>query len=94
MVEVFPPIARKINHLLLRGAIANRTYGTHENLYSKHIFTYFYEQYLVLFTMAPRDRLIHNPKFFSEKGTTVVQLHNWLAATGCSGRGAGFRARF
>ena len=33
--------------LILRGAIVNRTSGTHKNLY---IFTYFYKQYLVIFT--------------------------------------------
>ena len=38
--------------ILLRGTILNRTYGLHQN---QHIFGYFYSQYLVLFTMVPRN---------------------------------------
>ena len=38
--------------ILLRGTILNRTYGLHQN---QHIFSYFYSQYLVLFTMVPRN---------------------------------------
>ena len=38
--------------LVLRGTIVNRTYGTHKNLY-----TNFYSQHLVLFTMVPRDSM-------------------------------------
>ena len=56
---------------LLRGTIVNRTYGTHRNLYiylfsltifgpiyygqNLYIYVYFYSQYLVLFTMVPRN---------------------------------------
>ena len=40
--------------LLLRGGIVNRTYGTHKNLQG-YMFNHFYEQYLVLLTMAPRN---------------------------------------
>ena len=37
---------------LLRGTLVNKTYGKHKNF----IFTYFYQHYLVLFTMVPRSR--------------------------------------
>ena len=37
---------------LLRGAIVNRTYGLHKT----YMFTHFYQQYLVLFTMVPRNK--------------------------------------
>ena len=41
-------------HTLLRGTIVNRTYGVHKNLPGTwYIFTYFYSQYLVLFTVVP-----------------------------------------
>ena len=40
----------------LRGNISNRTYGTHKNVPGiRRIFTYFYQQYLVLFTLVPRN---------------------------------------
>ena len=39
---------------LLRGTIVNRTYGIHKNL---HIYLFPYQQYLVLFTMVPRNRI-------------------------------------
>ena len=44
------PLFQVTRHLL-RGTIVNRTYGVHKN-----IFNLFYEQYLVLLTMVPRDR--------------------------------------
>ena len=37
---------------LLQRTVVNRTYGKHKK---KHIFTYFYQQYLVLYTMVPRN---------------------------------------
>ena len=40
------------NELLLRGTTVNRTYDGHKNLYVSN----FYSQYLVLFTMAPRNK--------------------------------------
>ena len=39
--------------LLLRETIVNRTYGTHKKT-TRYIFTNFYYQHLVLFTMLPR----------------------------------------
>ena len=39
-----------LDTVLLRGAIGNKTYGTHKNIY---IFLNFYQQYLVLFSMVP-----------------------------------------
>ena len=42
---------RKKIVLLLRGTIVNKTYVTQQKNY---IFTYFYQQYLVLFTLVPR----------------------------------------
>ena len=42
---------RLVRTTLLRGTLVNRTYGTDKNLY----ISFFYEQYLVLFTMVPRD---------------------------------------
>ena len=38
-------------NLVLRGAIVNRTYGTHKT----YIFPYLLQQYLVLFTRDPRS---------------------------------------
>ena len=39
---------------LLRGTVLNRTYGTHKNLPGIYLFI-FHKQYLVLFTMVPRN---------------------------------------
>ena len=39
---------------LLRGTLLNRTYGAHKT----YIFRYFYQQYLVLFTMVPRNSVV------------------------------------
>ena len=43
------------SRVLLRGAVLNRTYGTHKNLL---IFRYVYHQYVVLFTMVPRNKRV------------------------------------
>ena len=41
---------------LLRGTIVNRTSSTHKNLPGTwYIFAHFYQHFLVLFTMVPRD---------------------------------------
>ena len=56
-VDTLWPVPR----VLLRGTIVNRTYGTHKILSGTwYIFSYFYFQYLVLFTMVPR-----NSEYFS-----------------------------
>ena len=56
MMMMMMTIARNCYTLLfpLRGAILNRTYGTHENL-PWSMFRYFYLLYLVLFTTVPRN---------------------------------------
>ena len=41
-------------HFQWRGTIVHRIYGIHKNL-PWYIFTYLYRQYLVKFTMVPRD---------------------------------------
>ena len=42
--------------IVLRGGILNRTHGMHKSLYT--VFLYFYQQYLVLFTMVPRSTVV------------------------------------
>ena len=44
---------RQTTTVLLRGTTVNRTYGTHKT----YMFTYFYQHYLVLFTMPPRNSI-------------------------------------
>ena len=49
---------------LSRGTIVNinRTYCTHKNLRTRYRFPYFYYQYLVLFTMVPRNGCSEGPR--------------------------------
>ena len=60
----FPTSLSVLYRVLLRGTIVNRTYGIQKN----YIFTNFYQQYLVLLTMVPRNsffRLFASYRIFS-----------------------------
>ena len=53
----YPQNGTAVLKVLLRGFILNRTYGTHKTI---HV-AVFFQQYLVLFTMAPRNtRALHS----------------------------------
>ena len=64
---------------LLRGTIVNRTYGTDKT----YTFIYFYQQYLVLFTMVARNSLLDvdgQKKRFDVK-TTHVRVNDGRGST-------------
>ena len=55
-------------HIVLRGTIVNRTYDIHKKLYIDH----FYQQYLVLLTMPPRNTTKSGVDSFSDEALVVV----------------------
>ena len=50
--------------ILLRGTIVNRTCGTHKKTYPR-ILNFYYQQYLVLFTMVPRYTTYQGTRYIS-----------------------------
>ena len=72
---------------LLRGAIVNRTDVTHKN----YLFTYFYEQHLVLFIMVPRNSVIRQAAWAAigrgRRTSHPLQLHLKVKHSSVRGRG-------